>query len=361
MRIFRGYDEFTEFSDRLHGCKALVVGDINTYPFASGIMARLESGGNKIGKYEFAAARLVPEIDNLSELSERAKNYSYILGVGSGVINDICKYVSFTDGVPYGIFATAPSMDGYVSSVSALYEHGKKVTLPTTIPQDVLIDLDVLKNAPLDMIVAGAGDLIGKYTSLTDWKLSHVLNGETYDAAIVERMNKALDLCMSNARKLTDRNESAVSALIEGLILSGVEMQNAGNSRPASGSEHHISHYLEMAGERIGVDFAPHGIKVALGCLVSVYMYRKASEAAFSELLPLKREIDGLPTVEYLEKLYSDIGLPTRFGEIGVSRELLKETVENAYTVRQRYTVMTFLNEKGLLRELSGEIADKFA
>ncbi len=359
MKIYRGKREFTQFANQLEAKKILVVYDVNTGVFAAEIMKMLSDSKKDVQIYCFADKHLLPEIAHLGALTEQAKGYDYILGVGSGTLNDICKYVSFKVGIPYGIFATAPSMDGYVSSVSALYDNGKKITIPTTIPCDVLIDVDVLKNAPLDMIVAGAGDMIGKYTSLLDWKLAHLLNGERYDEAIVARMKKAVALCISQARDLVNRSESAVSALIEGLILSGIEMQNAGNSRPASGSEHHVSHYLEMAAERLNTHFAPHGVQVALGSLVANLLYRYAFFHEMEGISLVADDILALPTVEELRILYRDIGLPTAFAEIGTDKELLEETIQKAYTVRERFTIMSFLNSKGELDKAAKEIAER--
>lgn len=357
MRIFRGKQEFTVFAEELVGTKVLVVYDINTGVFSTDIIEILLGNHKEVEIYCFEDKHLLPEINNLKELLEKAKNYDYILGIGSGTLNDICKYTSFICKVPYGIYATAPSMDGYVSSVSALYENGKKVTLPTTIPCDILIDIEVLKNAPLDMIVAGAGDMIGKYTSLLDWKFSSLLNGEKYDSQIVERMKKAVALCMSKARELVYRNESAVNALIEGLILSGIEMQNAGNSRPASGCEHHISHYLEMIAECKNTHFAPHGVQVALGTLVGNELYRYALSKKIGRISLITDDILELPTIEKLKTLYKEIGLPISFEEIGVDKELLEETIVNAYTVRERFTIMSFLNNNGVLQTVAEEIA----
>ncbi len=356
MRVFRGEGEFTKFAEELNAKRVLLVCDSNTQAFSTNIKQILSEGKKEIATYLFAEKHLIPEIENLGELLERAKEYDYILGVGSGTLNDICKYVAFKREIPYGIFATAPSMDGYVSSVSALYDGGRKVTLPTTVPSDVLIDLNVLKNAPLEMIVAGAGDMIGKYTSLLDWKFAYLLNGEKYDEEIVERMKKAVELCMRQARELVNRNESAVSSLIEGLILSGIEMQNAGNSRPASGCEHHVSHYLEMAAERLNTHFAPHGVQVALGSLVGNALYRYALSCQAEGISLVAEDILGLPTIEELKTLYKDIGLPVTFAEIGVDEELLEETIGNAYTVRERFTVMSFLQERGLLAEAAKQI-----
>ncbi len=359
MRVYRGAQEFAQFAEGIEGEKILIVGDSNTTVFAERIYPALQASNKQVTEYCFEAKHLIPEINALGELLEKAKGYAYILAVGSGTLNDVCKYASFQLGIPYGVFATAPSMDGYVSSVSALYDNGKKVTLPTTIPSDVLIDVEVLKNAPLDMIVAGAGDMIGKYTSLLDWKFAHLLNGEKYDRQIVERMERAVQLCMSQARALVTRSESAVSALIEGLILSGIEMQNAGNSRPASGCEHHVSHYLEMAAERLGAHFAPHGVQVALGSLVGNGLYRYALSKKLEGIALVAEDILELPTVEQLQALYKDVGLPTSFEEVGVDKKLLEETIANAYTVRERFTVMSFLKERGELEKAAALIAEK--
>ncbi len=356
MNIFKGDAEFSRFTSELGAQSVLIVSDINTRKYTESIEGMLKLCGKAVCHYCFESEHLVPEINGLSELTETACGFDYLLGVGSGTINDICKYVSYKIDKKYGIFATAPSMDGYVSSVSALYDNGKKVTLPTTIPADVLIDLNVLKNAPIDMIAAGAGDMIGKYTSLLDWRLAHALQGERYDENIAERMKSAVGLCMSRARELTSRSEEAVSVLIDGLILSGIEMQNAGNSRPASGCEHHISHYLEMAGERIHKQFAPHGVQVALGSLAGTLLYGYALSAELDGISAVCDDISALPSVDELISLYKDIGLPTSFAQIGVDGALLSETLENAYTVRERFTVMSFLHSCGELQNAAGKI-----
>ncbi len=355
MNIFRG-QEIKNFAIELKAKKVLVVFDVNTGVFANGVIELLTAVGKQVQTYCFNDKHLVPEINNLNELLDKVKDYDYLLGVGSGTINDICKYASYKQELPYGIYATAPSMDGYVSSVSALYENGKKVTLPTTIPTDVLIQVNTLKKAPIEMIVAGAGDMVGKYTSLLDWKFAHLLNGEKYDEQIVKRMEKAVKICIDNAKELVNRNEQAVSSLIEGLILSGIEMQNAGNSRPASGCEHHLSHYLEMAAEKLNTHFAPHGVQVALGSIVGNLMYRFALEKKFKGVELIEKDILSLPTVEWLISLYEHIGLPTKFSQIGVDNGLLAQTIQNAYTVRERFTVMTFLKDNGSLSTVSNQI-----
>ena len=122
---------------------------------------------------------LVPDERAVSELEAAlTEETDLIVGVGSGVINDLCKYVSWKRGLQYVIVATAPSMDGYASSGAAMITDGMKVTYTTHPPMMIFGDTDVLRHAPEDMIRSGYGDIIGKYSSLNDWQLSHVLNGE---------------------------------------------------------------------------------------------------------------------------------------------------------------------------------------
>ena len=155
MKIYRREDGFIDLRRRAADA-LLIVCDVNTAPLAADIEKILKKCGKKYDIFCFPDSHLVRK-SNGERRDGAAAGAEYILGVGSGVINDICKYVSVRSGKPYGILATAPSMDGYASGVSALYENGRKVTLPTTVPSDILIDAEVLANAPLDMIVAGRG------------------------------------------------------------------------------------------------------------------------------------------------------------------------------------------------------------
>ncbi len=115
----------------------------------------------------------------------------------------------------------------------------KKITVSTTVPQDILLETEILRNAPQNMIAAGAGDMFGKYTSLLDWEFSKEINEEAYREEIAQDTRVALEKCMASVDGLPQRETTAIESLTDCLILSGVAMQRMGNSRPASGSEHH--------------------------------------------------------------------------------------------------------------------------
>lgn len=98
----------------------------------------------------------------------------------------------------------------------------------------------------MEMITAGLGDILGKYTCLLDWKMAHIITGEYYCSHIADMVKEAVEIVVEESTRIKDRNPDAVKAVTEALVLSGIAMSFVGNSRPASGSEHHLSHYWEM-------------------------------------------------------------------------------------------------------------------
>lgn len=190
-----------------------------------------------------------------------------IIGIGSGVINDLCKYVSFKNGLRYFIVATAPSMDGYASKGAALILNGMKVTLNANPPMAIIGDTELLKNAPMDMIRSGYGDIIGKYSCLNDWQLANLVNDEYICNTVLEATFGEVERTVPLADKLLERDEEAINTLMEALVAVGILMAYVGNSRPASGSEHHFSHYFEIVGLVRGEDYLPHGIDVCYSAI----------------------------------------------------------------------------------------------
>lgn len=254
----------------------LVVADKNTFS-ACGERV-IENLDGKIGGTLIYAddGILVPNEAAIDQLrSHVTTDTDLIVGIGSGVINDLCKIVSFNCDLPYYIVATAPSMDGYASKGSALILDGMKVTLNANVPRAIIADIDVLADAPADMIKAGYGDIIGKYSCLNDWRLSRVVNGE-YLCDYV--MNATYDTVKTTV-ELTDginaHQSEAIGALMEALVAVGILMAYVGNSRPASGSEHHMSHYFEIVGIVRGEEYLPHGIDVCLSAIETAKIREK--------------------------------------------------------------------------------------
>lgn len=245
---------------------------------------------------------VIPDEEKIAEISERVSgDTEVIVGVGSGVINDLCKIVSFRRDLPYFIVATAPSMDGYASSGSALILDGMKVTLNARPPKAIIADTRVLSEAPLDMIQAGYGDIMGKYSALNDWKLSALINGEYLCQRIWDLTYATAEELRPLAGRLLKRDAEAVGKLMEALVIVGIMMSFAGCSRPASGSEHHLSHFFEVTGILNGEPYFSHGIDV---------LYSSVKTAQLREeivrLTPRKREISRTLLLSEMKRIYKD-------------------------------------------------------
>ena len=172
-------------------------------------------------------------------------------------------------------------MDGYASSGAAMITSGMKVTYSAKVPDGLVADTEVLKDAPIEMIKAGYGDIIGKYSALADWKLSNIVNGEYLCDYIYDLTYDMLNATLPLAEKLLMRDEDSVKTLMEALVGVGIAMAFAGNSRPASGSEHHLSHYFEITGIVDGEEYLPHGIDVAFSTVVTSKSEKKLSRSLF--------------------------------------------------------------------------------
>ncbi len=262
----KALESLPEITDKYNN--VLLVADKNTY----------SACGERVGEilverlqntliYERSGI-LVPDEMALEELRSFVTNKTdLIIGVGSGVINDLCKQVSFEKGLPYYIVATAPSMDGYASAGAALILNGMKVTLNAEVPRAIIADLKVLKNAPFNMIQSGYGDIIGKYSCLNDWRLSNLINGEYLCNFVLNETLVNVQKTVKIAEDVKRRDANAIKTLMESLVAVGILMAYVGNSRPASGSEHHLSHYFEIVGLLRGEEYFSHGIDVCFAAI----------------------------------------------------------------------------------------------
>ena len=280
--VFIEKDAMARLAKLCEGYKnILITADENTYA-AAGYKSEKYLDGKNITKVIFPASPLlIPNEDAIEAVMNKMDGIDLIIGIGSGVIQDLSKYVSYQTKIPYFVVATAPSMDGYASSGAAMITGGMKVTYSATVPTAILADTEVIKDAPIEMIKAGYGDIIGKYSALNDWKLGKIVNGEYFCKYIYDLTFDMLKKVLPLAEKLLQRDEESVKTLMEALILVGVAMSFAGNSRPASGSEHHLSHYFEITGIVDNEDYLPHGIDVIYSTAVTSKIREKIKNSNF--------------------------------------------------------------------------------
>lgn len=300
-------------------------------------------------------------------------------------------------------------MDGYASNVSPLIIKHLKTTYEAHTAKVIIGDLDILAQAPLPMIAAGAGDILGKYVCLTDWQLAHIINGEYYCPEMADMVRESIQKVVDNAKRAAQRDKEAVAAIMEGLVLSGIVMSYIGNSRPASGSEHHMSHYWEMM---FLLDQQPdplHGTKVGIGTVAAIKMYEKSRtlgkeavpgslphfdysawsgeiEAAYGPAAPgvLKLErsigknkdeevtrrrdaylqnldkiqalIDELPKAETIIDILKSMEAPYAPDQIQVTEDVFKRSIYYAKDLRNRFGLLQLLFDLDLQEEFSSEL-----
>jgi glycerol-1-phosphate dehydrogenase [NAD(P)+] len=249
--------------------KIHLVADGNTYPLC-GDRVKEVLGASIASETRFGTEIVVPNENALGRIeAEMDPNTDFILGIGSGVINDLCKHVSYQHKMRYGIVATAPSMDGYASVGAALILEEMKITTNAAVPYAIVAESRVLATAPVDMLRSGYGDIIGKYSCLNDWKLAHALRGEYFCDYVYNTVMDTVKKTENTAQAILDRDPEAIGNLMEGLVMVGIMMSYVGNSRPASGSEHHLSHFFEITGLLNDTPYYLHGIDVLYAAAVT--------------------------------------------------------------------------------------------
>lgn len=209
--------------------------------------------------------KLLPQIPGRADL---------LIAVGSGTIHDLTRYAAFSLKLSFVSIPTAASVDGFVSTVAAMTWHGMKKTIPAVAPICVLADTDIFGKAPYRLTASGISDLMGKYTALLDWKISHMVTGEYFCQKVYDLEMEALCEVAAVLDQMKGGDVQCMEKLMYALILSGLAMQMVGNSRPASGAEHHVSHLWEMEIINDYVD-ALHGEKVSVGLVLCLEYYHK--------------------------------------------------------------------------------------
>lgn len=365
----------------------LLAADQNTWNAAGEAACRvLERSGWEIHAQTFPELECA-DMATAHLLAKQAKEVSAggILAVGTGTLNDLCRYASFLTGIPYGVAATAASMDGFCSNVAPLIENGFKRTYEAVIPRAVIGDGDILDAAPRALTAAGLGDLLGKYTCLADWKIAHLLTGEYFCPGIEAMVRQAVQEAVDAVPGVRDGKPGATLPLMKALCLSGVAMALCGNSRPASGAEHHLSHFWEMRFLMEGKKQIFHGAKVGVATVKVAGLYHQLAQIealspllqsappltlerltpAYGPLAPevlkdntpdplaqiqperltaawpqIRKIIGEIPKAEEIAALLQDLGGPTRIEEIGVSPALAEEGVAFGRYVRSRLTLL---------------------
>ncbi len=408
----------TSFGDRA----AIVIADENTFEVAGATVNRtLEGSGREvIDPFVFPGRpTLHAEYANIETAVESLRRHEAIpVAVGSGTVNDIVKRASHECDRPYMTVATAASMDGYTSFGASITKDGFKQTMECAAPRALVADLAVLTNAPARATSAGYADLLAKVTAGADWIVADLLEVEPIEPKAWSLVQGPLRDATSRPGALHHGDPATMEAMIEGLVMSGLAMQAASSSRPASGAEHQFSHLWEMEGlgesPENGEPPLSHGFKVGVGTVSIAALYERILERDLARL-DIEAAVRGRPTwdeverrvraalastglddraveetrAKYLEPdelarrlalltdrwselrdrvreqlmpahqvraLLKEADCPTTPLEIGLGVDRFKATYRRAQMIRRRYTVLDLANDAGVLDDCVEEL-----
>ena len=390
-------DDFIQFCRARQYEKFMLICDENTYAVLGERVEKILQDQNwQIRSVILQGEEVIADEEYLIQvlMQADAEPCTY-LAVGSGTITDITRFCSHRTRNPFISLPTAPSVDGFASLIAPVVIRRFKDTAYAQAPVAIFADIQTLCESPPDMIAAGFGDMLGKYTALADWHISHLLWNEPYDPVIAERTRRALELCVKNTTEIRDATPAGIEIILNGLVESGICMRLNGNSRPASGSEHHLSHYWEMKLLQENRPSVLHGAKVGIGTIHIARQYEvirhlnriqaeqylegatlldpkselhqirrvfgpistdiEREQQRYLEMTPdefssLKIEIaahwnsiieiaESVPTAAEIHTLLEQVNAPTNVTMLGLQAEEGAEALQNGHYLRGQFTV----------------------
>ncbi|MBI2410364.1 MAG: iron-containing alcohol dehydrogenase family protein [Candidatus Kerfeldbacteria bacterium] len=289
----------------------------------------LEMGGNDVVHALNDPATILTNENSLARAKEiireiREKRNDVLVNIGGGRVLDLGKYIATKAGVNYISIPTSPSNDGISSPVAVLInEEGLTESIPVNMPVGILVDTKMLTSAPIENIRSGVGDLISNMSAIADWRLAYAAGKESMDDFAASIAYSAAQLIYETCRggKMDLQEETFLQKLVHGLILSGIAMNIAGSSRPCSGSEHKISHAIDLLYPKTSM----HGLQVAYGMLLTGMMRGES--------------------IEHLIDFFKSVHLPLTHTALGLTDEQMVEVLLRAPETRsERYTIFEQLN-----------------
>ena len=326
------------------------------------------------------------------------------LAVGTGVVNDLTKWSAFEKDIPYAVFATAATMNGFTAANVAPTVKGVKTLIRAQAPLAVFAIPSIIVEAPFELTAAGLGDTIAKPVSTADWKFNHLFCGESFCRYCSEIINSLEPYYLDRPGDISNRKPAAIEALFNALLYSGIAMTMIGTSAPASGGEHLFSHTLDMMSSIDGVEHDLHGRQVGLGTIFASALYDHIFKIEkpvchpfpcdidstfwgplagnvsqeYEQKIPMLRTIceklaDGKTWGEFLAAARQQVRSPAQiknclktagaahtFADIGCSRERLLAAALHMHQIRKRPTIIDLAWILGILPGAAEEIIDRW-
>lgn len=326
------------------------------------------------------------------------------VAVGAGVVNDLTKWLAADAGVPYVVYATAASMNGYTAANVAPSIQGVKSLFRARAPRALVADPRVVCAAPFALTTSGLGDVVAKPVSTADWKMNEILFGEAYCEPVAQVIDALEPRYLERPDAIARRDPEALRALFEALVYSGCAMTLQGSSLPASGGEHLVSHTLDMLARVDGVEHDLHGRQVGVGTILAAALYEEVLALEAPRWTPVGAPFDAAlwkgigPAVKaehdkkaarmaeacarlsapgtwaalraalasrlrspgLVQRGLREAGAAHRFADLGCSRERFLEAVLHCGAIRGRFTSIDLAWAAGVLPGAADRLVRKW-
>jgi glycerol-1-phosphate dehydrogenase [NAD(P)+] len=308
----------------------LVVTDSNVQSIGAAPVAEsLRTSGFKVQEM-LVKISSIPQVREVEQEIAKLKP-SVVVAVGGGSDIDIAKLSSANKNVPFLSVPTAASHDGVASPVVSMKQDNKPYSFMAQAPIAIIADVGIIARAPFRLLASGCGDVVGKYTSVRDWRLAHRVKNEYYGDYAADLALMSARLVIRNAHIVKTLSETAIRTVVEALVSCGVAMSIAGSSRPCSGAEHLFSHALDVTAPRPAL----HGEQVGVGTIICAYLHGA--------------------NWELIRDVLRKIGAPTNARELKIEGKDIIKALTISHEIRpDRYTI---LGEKGLTREAAEHVS----
>ena len=395
-------------SGEIRGRRALAFSDARTRQAGGAVLEALSGAGFHVDELPIrdGADGSSPVCDEGTKdaLLGKLPRADVLVAIGSGVVNDLTKWLGAERNIPYAVFATAASMNGYTAANVAPTVKGVKTLFRASAPRVVAADPRVIEGAPWELTASGLGDVVAKPVSTADWILNHRLFAEDYSPAVARIINRIEPKYLENPQGLAGRKSEAVQSLFEALVWSGCAMTLQGSSLPASGGEHLVSHTLDMLAHVDGQKHDLHGRQVGVATIFVAALFEKLLAVPRPRFTPVEVPFDAklwgpiagavavqhkkkmarmreacrllsapdvweeakaeiasvLLTPERIKSCLKDAKAAHRLADIGCSRERFLVAVRHCAAIRGRFTSIDLAWAAGLLPDAAEEIVDRW-
>jgi glycerol-1-phosphate dehydrogenase [NAD(P)+] len=333
-------DQIADLCDRIgRGDKVLIVADKRTKKISGEDIKKILKKANYTVADKIISAPTVNEVNKVIKFSHK-NNINILLGVGGGSVIDVTKLAAYELKKPFISIPTSAAHDGIASPRASLKHSKGSVSKTAVSPHAILADTKIIAKAPFRMLASGCADVISNTSAVMDWELAHRLKDEEFSSHAAVLAKTAAELLIDNAEDIKPNTEESAWLAVKAMIVSGVAMSVAGNTRPASGSEHMFSHMLDHLGPGKMLKAKKHkrplhGEQCGVGSIMMVYLHGG----------------DWKTIRDSLKK----IGAPVTSEELGVSKKKIVEALVRCQEIRpERYTI---LGETGLTEDAAFRVA----